>query len=189
MVRSRFAMAVHALVLLTRSSEVATSATLAASVNTDATCLRRVLATLARAGLVEAYEGREGGYCLARSAAEISLADIYHAVAADPLLRPQPAPANPRCPISVAMGAAFAEVAADAEAQVEEALARRSLADVANRLARETTVLETTATRLRPRLEHCAPDLVPNGEPDQVTEEETACISPVSISGKPRPSG
>ena len=134
MARGWFAVAVHALVLLARSPESATSGFLAGSVNTHATCLRRVLVTLARAGLVEAHEGRDGGYRLARPAAEITLADVYHATVGEPLLRPNPAAANPRCPISVAMSAAFAEIAADAEARFQEALAQRSLADVANQV-------------------------------------------------------
>ena len=127
-------MAVHALVLLARTPGSATSAYLAGSVNAHATCLRRVLATLTRAGLVEAHEGRDGGYRLARPATEISLVDVYDAVAGEPLLRPNPATVNPRCPISVAMGPAFAEIAADAEAQFQGALSRRNLADLANQI-------------------------------------------------------
>jgi Rrf2 family protein len=134
MARGRFAVAVHALVLLARSPGTVTSAFLAGSVNTDPTCLRKVLAALARAGLVQAHEGRDGGYRLARSAAEITLADVYQVVSGEPLLWPNPAAANPRCPISVAMGPALAEIAADAEAQFQEALARRTLADVADRV-------------------------------------------------------
>jgi Rrf2 family transcriptional repressor of oqxAB len=134
MARSRFAVAVHALVLLAGSPGAATSAFMAGSVNTDATCLRRVLVSLARAGLVESHEGREGGYRLARPASEITLADIYYAVGDEPLLRPNPAAANPRCPISVAIGPALAAIAADAEARFQEALARRTLADVANQV-------------------------------------------------------
>ena len=134
MARGRFALAVHALVLLARSPAPATSAFLAGSVNTHATCLRKVLATLARAGLVEAFEGRDGGYRLTRSAAEISLDEIYLAVSREPLLPPNPAAANPRCPISVAMGPALAQIATEAEARFQEALARRTLADVANDL-------------------------------------------------------
>ena len=57
MAREGFAVAVHALVLLAHSPELATSAFLAGSVNTHATCLRRVLTTLAREGLVEPHEG------------------------------------------------------------------------------------------------------------------------------------
>jgi Rrf2 family protein len=134
MARDRFALAVHALVLLARMPSPATSAVLAGSVNAHATCVRKVLAPLARAGLVEAFEGRDGGYRLTRSAGEISLDEIYLAVAREPLLLPNPAAANPRCPISVAMGPALAEIAADAEARFQEALARRTLADVANGL-------------------------------------------------------
>ncbi|MBW3631549.1 MAG: Rrf2 family transcriptional regulator [Chloroflexi bacterium] len=129
-----FAFAVHALVLLARSPASATSAFLAGSVNIHATGLRKVMAPLARAGLVHACQGRDGGYRLARPAAEISLAEIYHAVASEPLLRPNPAAANPRCPISVAMGPALAAIAADAEVRFQEALAQRSLADVADQI-------------------------------------------------------
>jgi Rrf2 family protein len=134
MARGRFALAVHALVLLARSPAPATSAVLAGSVNTDATCLRKVLAALARADLVESFEGRDGGYRLTRDAADISLAEVYLALAREPLLPPNPAAANPRCPISVAMGPVLAAVAADAEGQFQEALARRTLADLANDL-------------------------------------------------------
>ena len=134
MARDRFALSVHALVLLAKSPAPATSAVLAGSVNTHATCLRKLLSALAQAGLVEAFEGREGGYRLTRSAADISLAEVYLAVFRDPLLPPNPAAANPRCPISVAMGPALAVIAADAEARFREALAQRSLADVADGL-------------------------------------------------------
>jgi Rrf2 family transcriptional repressor of oqxAB len=134
MARDRFALAVHSLVLLARMPSPASSAVLAGSVNTHATGLRRLLAALARAGLVEAFEGRDGGYRLTRSATEIGLDEIYLAVSREPLLPLNPAAANPRCPISVAMGPALAEIAAEAEARFQEALARRTLADVANGL-------------------------------------------------------
>jgi DNA-binding IscR family transcriptional regulator len=71
---------------------------------------------------------------LTRSATEIGLDEIYLAVSREPLLPLNPAAANPRCPISVAMGPALAEIAAEAEARFQEALARRTLADVANGL-------------------------------------------------------
>ena len=130
MARGSFAVAVHALVLLAKSPGPATSEFLAGSVNTHATCIRRVLAILAKSGLILALEGRHGGYRLARPASEITLAEVYRAVGGDPVLRPNPATANPRCPISVAMTAAFAEIAADAEDRFQEALARRTVADV-----------------------------------------------------------
>jgi Rrf2 family protein len=131
MAQGGFAVAVHTLVLLARSPDPATSEALARSVNIHASCLRRVLSMLAQSRLVVAYEGRDGGYRLARSATEITLADVYHAVDGEPLLRLNPAAANPRCPVSVAMRPALAAIAADAEARFREALAGRTLADVA----------------------------------------------------------
>jgi DNA-binding IscR family transcriptional regulator len=104
------------------------------------------MAPLARAGLVHASQGRDGGYRLARPAAEMSLADIYEAVIGEPLFRPNPAAVNPRCPISVAMGPALAEIAADAEARLHDVLARRSLADVVDQIE---VVNQTPTTSLR----------------------------------------
>ena len=134
MARGQFAMAIHTLVLLARSPDTATSTSLAGSVNTHATCVRRMLSALAEAGLVDATEGREGGYRLARPSSEITLADVYAAVTGEPLLRPRAAAAESGCPIAAAMGPLFAEIAAEAEARVHEALARRTLADVARQI-------------------------------------------------------
>lgn len=130
MARGQFALAVHTLVLLARAPDSATSISLADSVNTHATCLRRMLAALAQAGLVKATEGRDGGYRLAQPASEITLAAVYVALAGEPLLRPNSAKVNTGCPISAAMGPLVAEIAAEAEAHFQEALARHTLADV-----------------------------------------------------------
>jgi Rrf2 family transcriptional repressor of oqxAB len=130
MARGQFALAVHTLVLLARAPDAATSLSLAGSVHTHATCLRRMLSTLAQAGLVTAAEGRDGGYRLALPASEITLADIYAALAGEPLLRARTPQADTGCPISAAMGPLVTEIAAEAEARFQEALARRTLADV-----------------------------------------------------------
>ncbi|BBH20529.1 AsnC family transcriptional regulator [Paenibacillus baekrokdamisoli] len=79
----RFAVAVHAIVGLTQSRGVLSSSAIASQVNSHATFLRRVLQNLAHAGLVEAREGREGGYILGKSSCQITLADIYLAVKAE----------------------------------------------------------------------------------------------------------
>ena len=101
-------MALHALVILARYPEGVTSAFVAASVNTHAVFLRRVLRHLIDAGLVEAREGRGGGYRLARAPERINLAEVYHLMEPDGPLAPNPASPNPLCPISCGMPAAFA---------------------------------------------------------------------------------
>lgn len=134
MAQGWFAMAVHALVLLAGSPDGACSGFLAGSINTHAAFLRRVLARLRAAGIVVAREGHAGGYALARPAERITLGAVYRAVAEAPALRPNPAAPNPACPISVAMGPVFAEVAQTAEAALVARLDRETVADVAARV-------------------------------------------------------
>ncbi|WP_141432310.1 Rrf2 family transcriptional regulator [Bacillus sp. 03113] len=76
----RFNIAVRALVWLSRSEGKLSSASIACQVNSHATFLRRVLVLLVNAGIVEAREGREGGYILRRPSSQITLADVYMAV-------------------------------------------------------------------------------------------------------------
>lgn len=79
----RFGVAVHAIVGLSQRGGVLSSSAIASQVNSHATFLRRVLQNLAYAGLVEAREGRDGGYILGKSSCHITLADIYLAVKAE----------------------------------------------------------------------------------------------------------
>jgi Rrf2 family protein len=53
---------------------------IASQVNSHATFMRRVMQSLATAGIVESKGGREGGYVLRKSADEITLGEIYEAV-------------------------------------------------------------------------------------------------------------
>lgn len=76
----RFAIAVHSLVLLAQCGCIMTSGAIAAKVNSHPTFLRRVLAQLAGADIVEAREGRDGGYVLKAHPDRLTLADVYLAV-------------------------------------------------------------------------------------------------------------
>ncbi|MFC4598312.1 RrF2 family transcriptional regulator [Cohnella hongkongensis] len=76
----RFAVSVHILVELARSGCNLSSTTIAGQVHSHATFMRRILARLAHAGLVEAREGRDGGYSLKLPASQITLADVYTAI-------------------------------------------------------------------------------------------------------------
>jgi Rrf2 family transcriptional repressor of oqxAB len=80
----RFVIAVHVLIWLAKSGGLLSSATIAGQVNSHATFLRRVLATLVQSGFVEAREGRDGGYSLSMPAGSITLADVYLAVKMEP---------------------------------------------------------------------------------------------------------
>ena len=80
-VTSAFALAAHAVALLAfRGENGATSALIAASASTHPARMRRVLGMLVRAGIVSGREGAGGGYVLARSPDEITLAEVFDEV-------------------------------------------------------------------------------------------------------------
>lgn len=137
---SWFAVAVRALAVLAHSEGVCPSGLIAGEVRTHAVFLRRVLAQLARAGMVEAHEGRDGGYRLLRSAQSITLADVYRAVKAAGLIAANPVNFDTSCPGNAGMRAALDEIVQEAEDRVVEVLAGRTLADV---IARAATLCPT----------------------------------------------
>jgi len=131
---SRFAVAVHALTILAwRSSERHNSREIAASVATNPVVIRRLLAQLQRARLVESAHGAKGGFQLARPAARISLYDVYRAVEDGGFfaLREQ---TNEKCPIGGRMKEILNGVFGRVESKVVPELRRTSLADVVERI-------------------------------------------------------
>ncbi|GIP34486.1 Rrf2 family transcriptional regulator [Paenibacillus sp. J2TS4] len=78
--KPRFRIAVHVLAWLSHSGGVLSSSAIAGQVNSHATFLRRILALLSRSEIVEAKEGRDGGYFLIIPPEQITLADIYLAI-------------------------------------------------------------------------------------------------------------
>lgn len=84
---SQFPIALHILGFLTaRGGEPLTSEVMASTYGTSPVVLRRVLAKLQQAGLVETRRGVNGGSLLARHPSTIDLRQVYLAVNADPEL-------------------------------------------------------------------------------------------------------
>ena len=77
---STFGLAIQGLALLSMSNKACPSQELAKLMNTGTTFMRRVMGPLVRANLVEAKEGRDGGYLLAKPAKQITVADVYRAL-------------------------------------------------------------------------------------------------------------
>ncbi|BBI31870.1 RrF2 family transcriptional regulator [Cohnella abietis] len=82
-----FGLALQALVILSKDSvKTCPSAELAVYIQSEATLLRRILATLVKGGILDTREGREGGYRLRRDPYSISLAEVYSVLqVSDPL--------------------------------------------------------------------------------------------------------
>lgn len=77
---SEFSVAVHALVFLNHKAEVVSSENLAQNVCTNAARVRKVMAKLKKAGLVETKEGIDGGYIFRRDSHDVDLCMIAEAL-------------------------------------------------------------------------------------------------------------
>ena len=77
---SEFAIAVHALVYLNHKGETVSSEALAENICTNPARVRKVMAKLKKAGLLETREGNSGGYELHGDAAAIRLSDLAQAL-------------------------------------------------------------------------------------------------------------
>jgi Rrf2 family protein len=129
----RFAIATHALAVLAIHEEGFSSDQVAKSIHTNPAFLRRVMAALGHAGIVEAREGRGGGYRLARPANRITLSEIYEAVEPEGAIAPSPCTPDARCRIGAGIVSAFEEIAKCANDGLLRGLATRTVADIARR--------------------------------------------------------
>lgn len=83
---SEFIIAVHSLVYLAHHPEgLATSEDIADNVCTNPARVRKVMGCMRRSGYVDTREGPGGGYRLAIQPEDITLADVYQALAAGSL--------------------------------------------------------------------------------------------------------
>lgn len=137
MVATRFAVAIHILLLLAcrRRDGPATSQLIADSVNTNPVVVRRITGQLARAGLVRVRRG-PGGAELTRPPETITLCDVWratHAPDTGPIL-PIHTTSNADCPIGREVGGVLRDVFAGVELAMQAALRDRTLASLMSAL-------------------------------------------------------
>lgn len=127
----RFPTALQILLSLTLAHEegvaMLTSSQLAASVGSVASLVRKLLAQLARDGLVAGVAGRSGGVSLAKPATEITLAEIYRSVMQGGPLWSARKDIPHRCIVSSHMDDFFAKLTSDAEAAMLVSLSAKTL--------------------------------------------------------------
>lgn len=128
---NQFSIAIHILVSLgySRGAQLC-SGELAESVNANPSFIRRVLAKLSKAGLVETTTGKTGTCVLARSASEISMLDIYKAVEAPKAFAIHEYAPKKQCTVSCNIKAALEKVLDKTQKTMAEGLQKISLADV-----------------------------------------------------------
>ncbi|MFA6954653.1 MAG: Rrf2 family transcriptional regulator [Thermoanaerobaculia bacterium] len=132
---SRFAVAVHSLVALAYMGGSATSEQLACNtVNTNPVVLRRILARLVRAGILEAQAGKSGGFRLAREPRSIDLASVWMAVEDGGVFGIHENAAVPSCPVSSGIKPLLSEVLEEAETALQKSLSGRKLSELLGRI-------------------------------------------------------
>ncbi|MCG2793281.1 MAG: Rrf2 family transcriptional regulator [Weeksellaceae bacterium] len=100
MSNTRFATAIHIMILLSKDSQRwHTSDWLAASININPAMVRKELINLKKAGLVESRLGKDGGVRIGKYAEEISVAEIYQAIKSSEILGKKNQHPNPICTI------------------------------------------------------------------------------------------
>ncbi|HEY0205322.1 MAG TPA: Rrf2 family transcriptional regulator [Acetobacteraceae bacterium] len=133
MVATRFAVAIHILLLLASGlvDKPATSLRLARSVNTNPVVVRRITGLLARAGLVRVKRG-SGGAELMRSPEDITLGNVWQAVnpgGCRPLL-PMHGNPNTACVVGCRIHSVLGDAFAAAESAMHASLCGTTLASL-----------------------------------------------------------
>ena len=131
---SRYTVALHVLTWMAlvarKGRDLVTSEQIAGSVNTNPVFLRRVLGPLREAGLVDSQRGSGAGWRLGRPAAEITLAQVYQAMADQPLFPMHRGEPNLSCPVGHGIRPALAPVYQAAEDALVRQLAGTTVEDL-----------------------------------------------------------
>jgi Rrf2 family protein len=128
----QFSIAVHILAGLACGCDQdgVTSSHLAESVNTSPSFVRRTLAKLSKAGLVETATGKAGACWLAKDAKDISLLDIYKAVDAPKAFAIHSYAEQKVCFVSCHIKTALQKTLAKTQKALASSLAEISLAQI-----------------------------------------------------------
>jgi Rrf2 family protein len=135
-VNTQFSIAVHLLAGLACGCDAkgVTSGHLAGSVNTSPSFVRRTLARLSKAGLVETTTGKAGACWLAKDAKAISLLDIYRAVDAPKAFAIHDYSEQKECYVSCHIKTALEKALGKTQRAMEASLAEISLAQIVSQV-------------------------------------------------------
>ncbi|MEL6840019.1 MAG: Rrf2 family transcriptional regulator [Pseudomonadota bacterium] len=127
---SRLSLALHTLSHMAGDpGQMRTSADIADHAGTNPVVVRRVLGKLREAGLLTSEKGHAGGWKLARSPEEITLADVYLALDESLVATESDEPA-PSCSVEYALHKRVAGVMRDIEQSLIDRLAETTISEV-----------------------------------------------------------
>lgn len=129
-----FGLALQALVILSKDNiQTCPSAELAVYLQSEATLLRRILATLVKGGILDTREGRDGGYRLRRDPHDITLAEVYTVLqVSDPMFFGIKETTGSHT-FGMEMKTIFCELTAEMDRSLLEVLSRHTVGKIAER--------------------------------------------------------
>ncbi|RXZ84045.1 Rrf2 family transcriptional regulator [Paenibacillaceae bacterium] len=130
-----FGLSLQALVVLSQNCSNCPSAEIASKVNSEASLIRKILAMLAKGGLLESREGREGGYRLKNSAEAITLAEVYTVLQLGEPVCSGMLETTSCHPFGVEMNTIFGDITAEIDARIMDVLGKYTIADLAARIS------------------------------------------------------
>ena len=127
---TKFSVAVHVLILISESPTPINSEQMAESVGTNASYIRKILALLKKAEIVDGHRGISG-YRLTVPPEQLTLLQIYRAVMEEPKLHLLDIHQNPndRCVVGHQIKPVLIDMFADTEDAFARSLAGKTLAD------------------------------------------------------------
>lgn len=127
---SRLSLALHTLShMANHPTRVRTSADIAEHAGTNPVVVRRVLGRLREAGLLTSEKGHAGGWRLARTPEDISLADVYLALD-ERLVATDMTDETPNCSVEHALQKRVAGVLEEIEQSLIQRLSETSISEV-----------------------------------------------------------
>jgi Rrf2 family protein len=129
-VNTQFSIAVHVLAAIAHYETSFTSEVLAGSVNANPIFVKRIMAKLSKAKLVNATVGKAGGYALTKNPKNISLLDISHAINPPSVFAIHTYDKKKWCIVSNNIKEVMGDVLVGTQKAVENDLKQTTLADV-----------------------------------------------------------
>ena len=127
---TKFSVAIHVIILILESPNPISSDQMAESVGTNASYIRKILALLKKAGIVDCHRGIIG-YSLTSAPEQLTLLKVYQAVTEKPSLHLLDIHQNPndRCIVGHHIKPVLTAIFADIEEGFVRLLAGKTLAD------------------------------------------------------------
>jgi|ERR1700751_213142 DNA-binding IscR family transcriptional regulator len=135
---TRLARLLHVLVHMHLRGGTTTSETIAQMLHTQPSLVRRTMAALREAGYVESIAGPGGGWMLSCELADLTVHDIYAALAHKSAFAIGTAEDNPACPVESAVNRFLDDALSSAEDALLRRLAKMRLSDIARHVKAPT---------------------------------------------------